>query len=372
MNNYLDSCPLTLNTTRICGDNPINTAIEVSKIGFSNMKPNAVILVNKDEVFDGIAASSLVHFPINAVILFTNGNKLSKETLCEIMRLSPKSYKGIQVILVGNVSRSVSDELNHQGFTTQHIAGRNHYETSCKIPSERKKFKNILVVSGEDYSEGIMTSYWSAHHGDPILYVQKNKIPTCTKEIIRKMNDINIYIIGSTKTVSRSVEKSLSELRNVKNVCRIDGDTPYDIAINFSKFKDDNTEFGWGRNYREGHAFTFGTLNHPMETISGALFAHMGKHTPLLLIKDNIVPFTVERYIKSIKPIHPKDMPKPPFMHGYIIGDTSDVSYSTQVAIESLLSIDHEMMDMENKDEIKHMMNHSTSEEQKDMKHHME
>ncbi|OAA90603.1 hypothetical protein [Clostridium ljungdahlii] len=36
-------CPLTSNTTRICSSNPVNTAVEVSKIVFTYMKPNAVI-----------------------------------------------------------------------------------------------------------------------------------------------------------------------------------------------------------------------------------------------------------------------------------------------------------------------------------------
>lgn len=63
MNQYSENCPLTLNTTRICADSSIDTAIEVSKIGFTNMKPNAVILVNKNEVFDGIAATPIIHFP---------------------------------------------------------------------------------------------------------------------------------------------------------------------------------------------------------------------------------------------------------------------------------------------------------------------
>ncbi|HEX9024908.1 MAG TPA: cell wall-binding repeat-containing protein [Clostridium sp.] len=63
-------------------------------------------------------------------------------------------------------------------------------------------FKKFLIISGEDYSEGIVAGYWSAHHGDPILYVKKNRIPYCTLEVIKQMNDINIYIIGSTKTIS--------------------------------------------------------------------------------------------------------------------------------------------------------------------------
>lgn len=343
MNNNSGTCPTTLNTTRICSTNAVNTAIEVSKIGFAVMKPNAVILVNKNEVFDGIAAAPLVHLPINAPILFTDGNRLCKETLDEITRLSPMGYKGIQVILVGNISRNVSLELNYYGLRTHHITSHNHYETACIIPSERKEFKNILIISGEDYSEGIMASYWSAHHGDPILFVQKDNIPSCTLQTIKKMKDINIYIIGSTKTISKGVEKTLSQLPSVKHLDRIEGENPYEIAVNFSKYKDDKTEFGWSRNYREGHAFTFGTLNHPMETIAAVIFAHMGKHSPLLLTKNDMVPSIVEGYIESVKPTPPVGTPRPPFMHGFIIGDTKYISCTTQAMIEDILSIDHEM-----------------------------
>lgn len=224
-------------------------------------------------------------------------------------------------------------------------------------------------MSGENYTEGIMSSYWSAHHGDPILYVQNNSIPNCTIQAIRKMHDINVYIIGSTKTISRSVENSLSQLPNVKHLNRLDGDTPYDIAANFAKYKDPETEFGWGRNYREGHAFTFSTLNHPMETVAGVLFAHMDKHTPLLLIREDMLPTVVDTYIKSAKPMPPKDMPKPPFMHGFILGNTSYITYKAQVMIESILSIDHEMMDMNDMQHMGHdsMMDHDSDEDHGDM-----
>ncbi|OCB01213.1 cell wall-binding repeat-containing protein [Clostridium beijerinckii] len=348
MNDDLKSCPFTLNTTRICADDELDTSIEISKIGFNNMKPNAVILVNKDEVFDGIAATSLVHFPINASLLFTDGNSLNEKTLGEIERLSPKGYNGVQVILVGNISKNVSFELNDHGYRTKHISGRNYYDTACIISRIRKEFNNILIISGEDYSEGIIAGYWSAHHGDPILFVQRNRIPNCTIDIIKKMNDINIYIIGSTKTISKDVEYYLSGLDNVKKVDRIGGENPYEIAVNFSRYNDTKTDFGWGRNYRGGHAFTFGQLNEPMKIIASVAFAHMGKHTPLLLIEKDKIPEVVNRYINLIKPIQPKGMPKPPFMHGFILGDVSNISYKAQKMIEGMLSIDQHMMNNEN------------------------
>ena len=50
----------------------------------------------------------------------------------------------------------------------------------------------------------------------------------------------------------------------------------------------------------------------------------------------------MERYIKSVKPMPHKDMPRPPFMHGFILGCTEDISYNSQVIIEDILSIDHD------------------------------
>jgi putative cell wall-binding protein len=368
----MEDCSLTLNTTRICSVDAIGTSIEVSRMSFTNMKPNAVILVNENEAFDAITSTSLVHFPINASLLFTDGNSLSKETLYEIKRLSPKGYKGIHVILIGNISKNVSSALNSCGFKTRHIGGRNHYETACVIPSVRKEFKNILIISGEDYSEGIITGYWSAHHGDPILYTRKNSIPCCTLEVIKKMKDINIYIIGSTKTVSKAVENYLCNLGNVKHLERIDGENSYDIAVNFAKYKDPKTDFGWGRNYKEGHAFTFGDLNHPMEIVAGVVFAHMGKHTPLLLTQKDKVPAVVKKYIKLVKPMIPEDMPSPPFMHGFILGSTQNINYNTQVMIEELLSIDHEMTDMEhNMCEKEHMHKMHHPDHMMEMEHDM-
>lgn len=365
MEKYEMCCPLTVNTTRVCGENPIDTALEILKIGFSDMEPNAVILVNKNQVFDGIAATPLVHFPINAPILFTDGNKINKEVLAEIKKLNHESHMGIQVILVGNISKGVKEHLEHMGICTHQITGCNHYETACEVLKARHMFENILIMSGEDYSEGIVSTYWAAHHGDPILFVKKNTIPRCTLEAIKKHGDANIYIVGSTNTVSKEVENALEGLDCVNNVKRISGNSPYSIAVNFAAYKDCKTEFGWGRNYKDGHAFTFGTLDYPMEIIAGVIFAHMGKHTPLLLIKKDCIPEIVEKYIKAVK-VLPKETPKPPFMHGFILGDVEQISYCTQVEINKLLSIDHHIMEVE----MKKMMMKMKEEQEMDHKHH--
>lgn len=80
-----------------------------------------------------------------------------------------------------------------------------------------------------------------------------------------------------------------------------------------------------------------------LDAVAGVLFAHIGKHTPFLLVENNIIPPVVKAYIKSVKPVPTKDMPMPPFMHSFIIGNTSYINYSAQVLLESLLSIDTKM-----------------------------
>ncbi|GAA3650342.1 cell wall-binding repeat-containing protein [Asaccharospora irregularis] len=345
-NNLSDESLFTLNTTRICKKDPIDLSIEVSKMSFTHMKPNAVILVNKNNLFDGIASASLVHFPINAPILLTDGNNLSKKTLDEIMRLYPKGYNGIQAILVGNISKNIENQLNKVGLTTYHIVGRNHYETACAVATIKNGAKNILIVSGESLSEGTPATFWSAHHGDPILYVNKNEIPRCVIDTIGQKQEVNIYIVGSTNTISESVENFLSKLPNVGTIDRITGNNPYEISVNFAKYKDNQTEFGWGRDYKDGHAFTFSSLDNPMLIVPSVLFAHMGKHTPLILVRRNNVPTEVKEYIESVKPNPPMGMPKPPYMHGFIIGSIDEIFYNTQIDIEMLLSIEHKMDDV--------------------------
>jgi hypothetical protein len=48
---------------------------------------------------------------------------------------------------------------------------------------------------------------------------------------------------------STEVEQTLSTLPNVKFLDRIDGNDPYEISVNFAKYKSPKGEFGWGRNY---------------------------------------------------------------------------------------------------------------------------
>lgn len=339
------SIEITLNTTRICGGNIFQNAIGVSDIVYADKSPGSIIIANADLYQDAFIATPLIHFPRNAPILFSHMNSIDQNTIAQIFKLSPKGINDIQVFIVGGISYTVEQQLMMYGFKTYRISGSNFYETSAKVARYLNYPKNIMVVSSEDYREGLSACAWAAHMGDVILFVTRSQLPSYTRSVINATKDANVFIIGSIDTISAAVEQEIRGL-NVKFVSRISGSTPYEVAVNFVKYKSPVGDFGWNRTEREGHAFTFTSILSPFDSVSGALFAHLGKHTPILVVSRDRLPDVTKNYIESVKP-KPGPEPHPPFMHGWVVGCENVLSSKAQLEIERALSIDENHMGMQ-------------------------
>lgn len=258
--------------------------------------------------------------------------------------MNPTGVNGIKIFLIGDFSFFVEEQLNLLGFGTKIINGKDFYETAARVAEYLEYPQNILIISGEDYQEGLCTCTWAAHSGDVILFTKNEKLPWFTRTVIQTTNNPNVYIVGSTSTISKQVGDEIRSL-NIKFVDRISGITPYEVAVNFAKYRSPDNQFGWGRKYREGHSFTFTSIHKPLNSATSATFGHLGKHTPTLTVDLDTMPVVIIQYIESIKPI-PQPEPKPPFMHGWIIGDNTTISTEVQIKIEKALSIDEEHMSM--------------------------
>lgn len=334
----------TLNTTRICRGSIYQIAIEISNIVYADKSPDSVIIANGELYQDAFAATSLVHFPRNAPILFSSMNYIDPATIAQILKLRPKGINGVQVFIVGGISYGVEQQLMMYGLKTFRISGRDFFETSARVAQYLDYPDNIMIVSGEDYREGLSTCAWAAHMGEPILFVTRNELPTYTRYVIQNTKNANVYIIGNINTISGAVEQEIRKL-NVKFVGRISGSNPYEVAVNFAKYKSPDGKFGWDRTEREGHAFTFTSILSSFDSVSGSLFAHLGKHTPILVVSKEKLPDATKNYIESVKPI-PLPEPHPPFMQGWVVGCDNVLSTETQLEIERALSIDEAHMAM--------------------------
>ena len=340
----------TVNTTRILGDIPLIFNNYVTKVIYPSSKvewrPNAIILVPLTSYHYGLLASPLIHFPINAPLIFTNSNYLSQETYNEIIRLSPTGKNvPAKILIVGPISPMIDLQLSNAGLSTIRITGNDPIRAASEAMEFRYKIspksmegkENIMIVSAEDHIECIPAAYYSAHMGVPILFTYRDTLPEITKEKLIKYSDKNVFVIGSVQTISDHVLNEIGRIVKSK-VDRIGGNTCYEVAVNFSKYYSPDSKFGWNINTKDGWAFSFGTPNNWVYNLSACIFAHLGKHSPLLYIDPYSMPNPTSKYIQSVKPVE-ANMPKPPFMHGFLLGGFEQISTDVQIKLESILNI---------------------------------
>lgn len=338
----------TADTTRVLGSNPIEFNTYVTKMIYPSpeveWRPNAIILVPLTTYHYGLLASPIIHFPVNAPLMFTDPNYLYPEIYNEIVRLSPTGKNvPAKIIIVGPVSYYVEMQLRNAGFSTIRILGADPVSTAgeamefrYRIPPESMEgLENIMVVPYESPIGCIHAAYFSAHMGVPILFTFNDRLPAVTRQKINKYNDKNVFVIASERSVSNQVINEIKAVSKGK-VDRIGGNTPYDCAINFAKYHSEEGMFGWNINTRDGWSFCLGTPNNWADNLSACIFAHLAKHTPLLYIEPDGVPEIVKHFILSVHPLE-KHPPKPPFMHGFILGGPERITHKAQVELEEVL-----------------------------------
>lgn len=107
--------------------------------------------------------------------------------------------------------------------------------------------------------------------------------------------------MGPETVISKEVEQ---QLRAYGKVTRISGKTPEENAIAFAKFKDNETQFGWGVT-KLGHGLV--RLDNIDAAISSAAFAHFGKHAPMLVLQGTNLSQPLHQYLMSLQPKFEKE-----------------------------------------------------------------
>lgn len=338
----------TKNTTRINTSDPVQAAVTVSKSLWTatgdNNRPGSVVLVDSENWQIAAASADLIHHPSNGPILFVNKEGVPESALTELKRLKPKgseSNGGIQVIVVGKVADKVHEQLKELGYKTDRIEGDRPAAVAQAIDSYYAKAsgstpESVIVGSMDSPEYTLPAVNWIAHMPEPLLYVEKDEIPDETVQALATRNGkASIYVIGPESAVSKQVEE---DLKAYGKVTRISGSDPYENAVNFAKFKDPATGFGWGID-SPGHNFSFLPGDSTMLTIAAAPFSHLGKHAPLLFTNKDAMPESVMKFVMSIQPKFETTPTEGPYNHAWITGDEAAISAKGQSEIDDMLEI---------------------------------
>ncbi len=330
----------TKNTTRVGGGDSIADAAAVAQAVFPGANPEtrppAVALVDKNDWQAGILAAVLMAKPLRAPTLLTDGSNVPEATKSALSALDPRgtavAAKGAKVIRIG-------DATGPKDVKSVRLVGANPFALGRAVDRFRtvaagKPSANVVVTSSERPEFAMPAAAWAAKAGDPVLFVTRQGVPPDTRAALMSHDKPNIFILGPTSVIPKSVAK---ELQGLGKVMRIAAADPVNNAIAFARYT--NGSFGWGV-VDPGHGLVFASQKRPLDAAAASPLSTSGSYGPLLLVdQPKLLPRAVEDYLLDIQPGYDRDPVRGAYNHGWIIGDEQTMSASVQARIDSLLEI---------------------------------
>jgi hypothetical protein len=333
----------TRNTVRVGGGDPASDAAGVAGALYpatgDSDRPTAVVLVDQNDWVTGIAAAVLSGRPIGAPILLTDGDELPPVTEDVLNRLKPKGSdlsRDAQVIRIG------ADTARPEGFKTALIEGDNPFEAAAAIDrffsAARASPSNDVVLYSADRGEFAMpAAAWAARSGDAVLPVRRNGIPAPIVKALREHERPNVFVLGPESVISQKVLDQLKKRKLARAVNRIEGPTPVENAIAFTRYE--KGDFGWGV-VVPGYNFTVASSTRPADAAASAALGTRGVFAPLLLSDDaEQLPPKLEEYLLSVQPGYEDNPGQAVYNRAWILGDDTAISVPQQAQVDQLTEL---------------------------------
>ncbi|MBL4932643.1 cell wall-binding repeat-containing protein [Clostridium paridis] len=230
INNFNVSAMTSVNMVRYGGANRYETAVEVSKGGWSQAEN--VVLAYSNGFADALTGVPFAYIK-DAPILLTDKESIPPATLDEIKRLKAKN-----IYLLGSngvISDNIQKGLIAKGYNVTRIGGKDRFETSMNISNEVLKYnkKVAILTTAYDFPDALSISSYAAINNYPILYTETQRLNTRTKEYIKNKNITKIIIPGGPSVVSDSIVNELKTLGITSE--RIAGVDRYSTSLNVAK-----------------------------------------------------------------------------------------------------------------------------------------
>jgi hypothetical protein len=339
----------TRNTTRVGGATAIDDAAAVARVVYPGLtagsRPQAVVIANSRLWPATLAASLLSGAPLNAPILFAQGDSLpqvSREAL-EAMRPTGAATLGAQVIEIGTrapVPKPYTVQAVPAGEPAAMAAQIEHL---ASLTQTRPPRRAIVVGPAGGRTAQMPAAGLAAESDSPILWAEGPALPAATADVLSALHTPSIYVVngaGLSATTLGTLAK-LGRVTKVPATSSGEAASPATAAIAAARFTDGT--FGWGVK-DPGHGLVFANAARPLDAPAAALLSATGEYGPLLLLETpGAIAPPLAAYLGDIQPAYtaaPEFQPvRGVYNHGWLIGDERAISLATQAELDSLLEI---------------------------------
>ncbi|MEH7381377.1 cell wall-binding repeat-containing protein [Bacillus sp. JJ1533] len=194
-----------INVERISGNNRYETAVKVSKEGWSTA--DTVVLATGTNFPDALTGTPLA-YALNAPILLTKKDEIPGATKSEITRLGAS-----KVLILGGtatISTTVETELVNLGLKVERISGETRYDTSVKIAERLGSTADTAIVAfGGNFPDSLSIAAYAAKNKLPIFLVTNSSIPKEVKQALEKYE--RTIVVGGTSVISDKVYEQLNK-----------------------------------------------------------------------------------------------------------------------------------------------------------------
>ena len=286
MLSFTSSADASSSLKRLAGETKYDTSASIAQNGWK--QSDFAILAYGENYPDALSAAPLAK-KYDAPILLTRTNKLPSVTKQSLTDLQVKN-----VFIIGGtgvIPASIDVELRLMDIAPTRIAGHDRYETSIKIAQQISSPSELIVTTGEDYSDALSIAPIAGAKEIPIILVPKGPLPDSVQNYLSLVKVKKTYVLGDSSIIRDSV------CNQFPNPERIVGTDKYqrNIAINKefdSDFNASNLSIATG----EGYA----------DALTGAAYAAR-INAPIILVK-NATPIDTKNYyqqrLKNINTIH--------------------------------------------------------------------
>jgi hypothetical protein len=289
-----------------------------------------------------VLAAQFAANPVDGGLLLTNRDYLPLPTADVLRRKRPDGFPnstGIQGLILGKPGQEVFVSLHDLGLKLSQLNSSSAAGLAFKLVPYRGGFakaysSNVVVVSKEARDFALPAGAWSAFSGDSVALVGHDSVPGSTATLLAQRQKLRaekptIYVVGPTSVISSSVEQQLGAYGKVVRVAGASADrSPVQAAIDFDRFHDPKTGFGWGL-VRGPASVTLIDRFHWGDATGAFNFAGAGPRAPLLLTEGAQLPVAVASYLRQLQ--------TPVAGHGFVMGDSGHVPDAVLSELDPLL-----------------------------------
>ncbi|PKQ19871.1 MAG: hypothetical protein CVT66_08065 [Actinobacteria bacterium HGW-Actinobacteria-6] len=282
-------------TVQLAGATRIETAIEVSKFGWSHS--DSVVIATARKFPDALVGAPLATL-LDAPILLTEPGYLPTAVVAEVKRLGASS-----AVLLGSkaaISDAVISDLVRLGIPRAQIVrigGADRYDTARlvahRVCETTGLGERVAVAVGTNYPDALSVSVLASRIGMPIVLTRGDELSPAAAEVLRTCGTTETLVAGSEAAISRAVADKLP------NPVRIGGANRYETATLLGEYA---TRFGLSSE----NLYVATGLNFPDALAVGPLAAKTGG--TLVLVSRDVLPKAtgdfVSRHCSTIQTIH--------------------------------------------------------------------